>query len=94
LRNAEELARQVVTRGLNVRQTEQLAQSQKASSGIQRRSRDRDSDMAALERQLTNSLGLRVTLALRGKAGEVKIRYENLEQLDDVVARLSHAPHH
>jgi hypothetical protein len=41
-----------------------------------------------------NSLGLKVTLIPRGKAGEVKIHYESLEQLDDIIARLSHAPHH
>jgi ParB family transcriptional regulator, chromosome partitioning protein len=92
--DAESLARQVVARGLNVRQTEQFAQSKKASTGSQRQPRERDSDTAALERQLTNSLGLRVSLAPRGKSGEIKIHYDNLEQLDDVVARLSHAPHH
>lgn len=94
LSDAETLARQVVSRGLNVRQTEHLAQSHKSGSDARRRPHGRDTDTVALERQLTNSLGLKITLTPRGKAGEVKIHYENLEQLDDIVARLSHAPHH
>jgi len=94
LSDAETLARQVVSRGLNVRQTEQLAQSHKSESGARRKTPGRDTDTVALERQLANSLGLKITLTPRGKAGELKIHYENLEQLDDIIARLSHAPHH
>lgn len=94
LDDAQELARQVLARGLNVRQTEHLAQYQKSKPNPSRRSPERDSDTVALERQLTNSLGLKVNLVSHGAAGEVRIHYENLEQLDDVIARLSHAPHH
>lgn len=93
LSDAEALARQVLARGLNVRQTEHLAQTRRSEPGAPTRGRPKDSDTLALERQLTNSLGLKVMLTPRGNAGEVRIHYENLEQLDDVVARLSHAPH-
>jgi ParB family chromosome partitioning protein len=94
LSDAEAMAHQIVSRGLNVRQTEHLAQSHKNAPATRRKSAGRDTDTVALERQLANSLGLKITLTPRGKAGELKIHYENLEQLDDIIARLSHAPHH
>jgi ParB family chromosome partitioning protein len=41
-----------------------------------------------LEKSLTNVLGLNVTINPNGEAGEVRIRYMSLEQLDSLCARL------
>lgn len=84
-------ARQVVDGGLNVRQTEKLVQD----AGTARPTRGRppanakDADTAALERDLAEQLGVRVTLKSLGKGGELTIHYGNLEQLDDVLSRLT-----
>ena len=45
-------------------------------------------DVAALEQDLADALGLRVQLADRGGKGELTIAYGNLEQLDDLCRRL------
>jgi ParB family chromosome partitioning protein len=86
------LAQQVVARGLNVRQTEKLVQDcakpkKKAAASAQA---PKDPDTAALERDLAALLGLKVTIKFHGKGGELTIAYGNLEQLDDILHRLSH----
>jgi ParB family chromosome partitioning protein len=85
------LARSVATRGLNVRQTEKLVQRRrqgKAPSSTP----EKDADTASLERDLSNLIGLKVAIHHRGAGGELVIRYTTLEQLDDVLQRLSHVP--
>jgi ParB family chromosome partitioning protein len=87
----EGLAKQVVGKGLNVRQTEKLAQK---NAGPKRTRGDtpetgKDADLAALERDLSNLLGLKVAIRQDGTTGEVVIQYQTLEQLDSVLHRLS-----
>ena len=44
----------------------------------------------ALERDLSDLLGLRVTVNFRGDGGELVVHYKTLEQLDDVLHKLSY----
>lgn len=86
------LARQVISKGLNVRQTEKLAQTgpgKGAGAGKKAASSGRDADIAALERDLTALLGLKVVIRPTGRGGEITIHYGTLEQLDDILHRLS-----
>jgi ParB family chromosome partitioning protein len=88
------LAREVVDKQLNVRQTEKLAAGEgkgKASAGTGRSASasHKDADTAALERDLAEMLGVKVTLTSHGKGGELTIHYGSLEQLDDILSRLS-----
>lgn len=80
------LARSIVARSLNVRQAESLAQKAKGktSSGTTSAGIHKDADTLALERNISEATGLRVTVAHRGEAGEIKIAYKSLEQLDDI----------
>jgi ParB family chromosome partitioning protein len=82
------LAAIVAKRGLNVRQTEKLAQA-KAKPAAQRSGGPRDPDTLALERDLSNLLGLKVGIRFRGGAGSLTIEYQSLEQLDEILHRLS-----
>jgi len=82
------LAEQVVARGLNVRQTERLAQ-QRRSAPSAKTTREKDADTLALERDLSALLGLRVTISIQGRGGALTIHYRTLEQLDDVLKRLT-----
>ena len=50
----------------------------------------KDSDTVALEHDLANMLGLKVEIQDKGGRGQVVIRYETLEQLDGILARLTH----
>lgn len=93
--NAVELAAQIVKKGLNVRQAEKLVKTDggksarpKKSSG--RSSIEKDPDTVSLERDLSNMLGLAVNIDFDGSAGKISIRYETLEQLDDILQRLTH----
>ena len=87
------LAREVVDKQLNVRQTEKLAQgegkSRPSSGGRPSQAAHKDADTAALERDLAELLGVKVTLKSLGKGGELTIHYGSLEQLDDILSRLS-----
>ena len=83
------LARQVTEKALNVRQTEKLVAAKgKVKTGGAKPAAARDADTAALERDLTASLGIKVTIKSLGRGGELTLHYGTLEQLDDVLARL------
>lgn len=89
--HAESIAAEIVSKGLNVRQTEKLAQSTKPIKAKTSRPADeKDADTAALERDLSNLLGLTVNFKLQGEGGVLSIQYKTLEQLDDVLHRLTH----
>jgi ParB family chromosome partitioning protein len=86
------LAQKVITEGLNVREVERLAQQAKDEKHGPRVTpgggEGKSADTRALEQSLSNALGLEVTITEKGSAGEVKITYKSLEQLDDVIRRL------
>ena len=89
--NVDALAERIVQGGLSVRDAESLARkadAPKKASGP-RKPAKKDTDTQALEHDLAEALGLEVDLLDRGGAGEIRIRYESLEQLDDVCRRLT-----
>ena len=51
-----------------------------------------DADVQALERQLGDTLGLRVQVAHNGSKGTVILHYSSLDQLDMVCQRLTGEP--
>jgi ParB family transcriptional regulator, chromosome partitioning protein len=89
----EGLARRVVDRGLNVRQTEQLVNSMRSGSGTRTHPPVKDADTLALERDLGNALGLTVEIRFRGSKGSLVLHYTSLDQLDDILHRLSRGTH-
>lgn len=85
------LARQIVSSGLSVREAEALSQQREAAKGKnspQARA-ERDSDTVALERRLSDALGLSVSLAHSERGGKLEIRYKTLEQLDGICVKLT-----
>lgn len=86
----EGLARQVVERGLSVRETEKLAGMAKPKAGRGRiEYKGSDADIEALERQLGDILGLKVKITHRPGGGVVALNYSSLDQLDMICQRLS-----
>ena len=81
------LATQIVARGLNVRQTEALAAAKPRPPGAP--PRPQDAETRALEKQLSDHLGLVISVKHQGKGGEVVIRYRDLDQLDGLVRLLN-----
>jgi ParB family transcriptional regulator, chromosome partitioning protein len=84
------LARRIVEEGLSVRQAEALAQQpvKQAHGAAQRQASEKDADTIALERTLSNALGLKVSITHGQRGGDIKIRYSSLEQLDTICHRL------
>ncbi|RYD99194.1 MAG: ParB/RepB/Spo0J family partition protein, partial [Sphingomonadales bacterium] len=81
----------VIAKGLSVRDTEALSKAAKAGKvDAKSLDADKDVDTKALELDLQRSLGLDVDIRhVNGKGGEVRIKYAQLEQLDEICRLLS-----
>lgn len=110
------LAREVMEKGLSVRQTEKFAadsagrtqkkQSQPrggvvpftggvptAPSAAPTPRVEKDADTLALENDMTNALGMRVSIdSADGRSGKLSIAFSSLDQLDELLHRLAHFP--
>ena len=88
-------AQLVVSRGLSVRQIESLVKKSTGGSAPKPAAPlGRDPNIVALENDLSQMLGLRVSIKTKGEGGTLDIVYESLEQLDDVLHRLTHGKSH
>lgn len=87
----EALAHQVVEGGLSVRETEKLAQGARPGPARtpQAGGKEADADIAALERQLGDILGLKVKITYAKGAGSVTLGFSSLDQLDLICQRLT-----
>ena len=87
----EALAAEVVRRGLSVRETERLVAGEKPQRAVQGRLeyKGAHADIAALERQLGDLVGLQVRISHSPKGGNVTLSYSTLDQLDMICQRLS-----
>lgn len=84
----EALAQQIVTGGLSVRKAEALAKGRKVQAG-KKPLPPRDPNLKALEEQLSNELGLRVSISHHvDESGAITISYKTLEQFESVCGRL------
>ncbi|GAB4260032.1 MAG: ParB/RepB/Spo0J family partition protein [Pararhodobacter sp.] len=86
------LARQVVEKGLSVRETEALARkaSTPKTSASRDDSRRKDADTRVLEEDLSANLGMGVVIDHRaGGEGKLTIHYKSLDQLDQLCQILS-----
>lgn len=87
--NPVAIADEVIKRGLNVRQIENLVRLAKDKAPrTLLKSKEKDPDTLSLERSLTEILGLKVEINFNGIEGGITVKYKNLEQLDDVINRL------
>ncbi|MEM9318690.1 MAG: ParB/RepB/Spo0J family partition protein [Pseudomonadota bacterium] len=88
-----QLARQVLANGLSVRETEKLASADRAPKAPRGRGTKRatkDADTAELERSLSATLKMPVSVDYDAGSGtgRVSIRYKDLQELDDLVRLL------
>jgi ParB family chromosome partitioning protein len=86
------LAKRIVEEGLSVRQTEALAQMPAGSSsnGVRPAAKpaEKDTDTLALEKLMTDTIGMIVAIEHKGKGGVLRVSYRTLEQLDELCRRL------
>ncbi len=85
-----ELAHQIISRGMSVREAEQLVgQTEMAPRKTSRKQQRKDRDLQALEEELSEILGTAVSLkTLRGGRGKLTIDYASLDQLERVLQKL------
>jgi len=90
-----DLAKQIIKQDLNVRQAEALAKGRPSQSAkpqsVGTQSFEKDADTLALEQNLSNSLGLKVSIDHGQNGGLVVVKYKTLEQLDEICRRLGAA---
>src|SRR5258708_20264871 len=84
-------AKRIVEESLNVRQAEALAHVEGVPERKPQKARGakvKDPDTVALEKRVSDALGLAVSVDHRNPGGTVHIRYRDLEQLDEILRRL------
>ena len=89
----EGMANEIVAKGLNVRQVEDLVKREKKRPKFRSpktaAKSTKDADTRALEHDLSLKLGLKVEIEFDGKGGRVVLHYTSLDQLDGVVEKLN-----
>ena len=97
----EDLTREIIAKGLSVRQAEACARRERSRPGpgadigrasARNAAKTFDADLDALERQLGDILGLKVQVTHKGQGGSVSLHYSSLDQLDMICQRLSGEP--
>ena len=97
--NAQILAEMAIDEGYSVRQLEEWVREDNAKPGDatmdQQLKKDRakaakakDADTRALEKRLSDALGLAVSVDHKGESGTLHIKYKDLDQLDAVLHKL------
>ncbi len=84
-----ELAHQIISRSLSVREAEQLVGRTEIGVRKAPRKPKKDRDLQALEEELSQRLGAAISInTSRGGKGKLVINYSSLDQLDEILARL------
>jgi ParB family chromosome partitioning protein len=93
--NAEQIAHKIIDKGLSVRQLEADMRKDGAAQARDVKSEakghtggTKDADTRALEKRLSDALGLEVSVDHRGGGGTLRIKYRDLDQLDAVLRKL------
>ncbi|EYD74149.1 Chromosome (plasmid) partitioning protein ParB / Stage 0 sporulation protein J [Rubellimicrobium mesophilum DSM 19309] len=88
---AIDLARRIAERGLSARDAERIAKTPATEKAAPRARAEKDADTRAIEGELSAALkmAVRIDHGAAGEGGRLSITYKNLEQLDDLLSRLS-----
>ena len=93
--DAEDLAREIISKGLSVRQVEKMMK-ERSNGGSSKSASNKapkpgkDVDTLALEKELSDKLGMRISIDhSKGEAGKLSVEYKTLDQLDSVLKLLS-----
>jgi ParB family chromosome partitioning protein len=87
--NALELAQDIIKRGMSVRQVEEEARKDgRTQARVGRTGQAKDANTKALEKRLSDALGLQVSIDHRGQGGTLHVKYRDLDQLDAIIRKL------
>lgn len=87
--NPLEVAKQILEGALSVREAENLAAQNRDKPLKKAKSKPKSVDLLSLEKEISDSLGLKTVLSGSQKKGKITIHYSSLDQLDDVLERLA-----
>ena len=84
------LANKIVQQDLSVREVEKLAKTIGAAIKLNQHKTSANRDVLALQNSLSEKIGAVVSISAKANgAGTLKINYSNLDQLDDIIAKMS-----
>jgi len=87
-----ETGEMIIAQGMSVRATESYVKRYKEGAPLDvtdsYRETEKDPNITKVEKQLTDLLGLKVSLNHKGPGGELKIKYRHGDQLEEVMRRL------
>ena len=85
--NAKEMAKEIISKKLSVRQTEKNTTSFKKNKKI---TKDKDPNIIDLENELSEKIGLKTSIHFNeeGSSGSLTLYYSDLDQLDVLMKRL------
>jgi ParB family transcriptional regulator, chromosome partitioning protein len=87
--DAEDVAAKIIKLGLTVREAEELSRDLQIKTKPKIQS-DKDADTRALERMISDQLGMAVSISHKGETGgTLSISYKHLDQLDELAKRLT-----
>ena len=87
--NPEKLAKEIAKKGLSVRETERLVGAKEPET--KKEKAPKDTDVVALESDLSKMLGAQVSIKWNGKKGSMTIHYDSLGKLDSILQKLTQA---
>lgn len=88
LENASVIARKILEDSLNVRDTEFIVKQEKKSRNVPTH-HYRDPELDNVIQHLSDLIGLTTNIKTRGKGGIIEIKFNNLSELDELMARLN-----
>ncbi len=83
----QELAEKIIKLGMTVRQAEDLTRT--SGPKTKKQVAEKDADTRAMEKTISEALGLSVSLTHKGEGGQLLITYKDFDQLEDVFRRLT-----
>ncbi len=87
--------KEIVKKGLNVRQAEKLSKTFGAKVRKQETpKKEKDSDIVELEQEISKILGMKINILSKETGGILSIHYNNLEQLDQIIKSLASNKEH
>lgn len=93
LENASEIANKIVAENMNVRATEEFVKTQKTDGGETKKRQGyvqrKDPELDNITQHLSALIGLTTDIKPRGRGGIIEIKFNNLNELDELMSRLN-----
>ena len=89
MEHPEKVAKEIVKKGLSVRETEQMVSAPKEPKKTV--VVPHDAEVANLEKELSQMLGVQVSIKWNGSKGCMTMRYDSLNKLDTILQKLTQA---